>query len=364
MKGVGTFRGIRRWLWVGVWVCVVGAGCCWSQGQDEAQDRAVDDDSAHTLHVYENTIQIPVLVLGPGRQEMPRVSSNRFSVSVDSGPWFRASHVRLEGDDPISLSILLDGRGDQREMLAKIDAVMQDLGPELREHDDVSIYLTDCSVLQVSKHVLGDAASLKQGVDGVLALQAQHRAEEKSGRCRIEGRLWDTLAYMVAQLYEAPGRRVIFVVTNGLDTASKRTWNETRGLAAAAGVAVFGAEWSPIARELMAKRFDSEAPFRSVCELTGGMVEWTTTDSLESTLVDFVRRVRDRYIVEFPRPHRVTAGAHNLEVKIDGAPAAVIHSAGISVPMPDAAEISDPNTVQGDPTKTPEMGNRKILDPR
>jgi hypothetical protein len=94
------------------------------------------------------------------------------------------------------------------------------------------------------------------------------------------------------------------------------------------------------------------------------MVEWTTTDSLESTLVDFVRRVRDRYIVEFPRPHRVTAGAHNLEVKIDGAPAAVIHSAGISVPMPDAAEISDPNTVQGDPTKTPEMGNRKILDPR
>jgi hypothetical protein len=36
------------------------------------------------------------------------VVEKRFAVSVDSGPWFPVTHARQEGNDPISLSILLD----------------------------------------------------------------------------------------------------------------------------------------------------------------------------------------------------------------------------------------------------------------
>jgi hypothetical protein len=67
------------------------------------------DGPIPTLHVYENLIQIPTLVLGPNPERLKTpIAEKRFSVRIDNGPWFRAAHVRMEGDDPISLSILLD----------------------------------------------------------------------------------------------------------------------------------------------------------------------------------------------------------------------------------------------------------------
>ena len=65
------------------------------------------DEPIHTLHVYTNVLQIPTLVLSPDLGPVKgRIEENKFSVRVDSGPWFRATHVRREGDDPISLAIL------------------------------------------------------------------------------------------------------------------------------------------------------------------------------------------------------------------------------------------------------------------
>jgi hypothetical protein len=41
-----------------------------------------------------------------------------------------------------------------------------------------------------------------------------------------------------------------------------------------------------------------------------------------------------------------------------------IRSAGISVPLPDAAVLADPTTVQSDPSLTPELGTRKVVTPQ
>ena len=83
-----------------------------------------------TLHVYENLIQIPTLGAGfraPATQKAdccePVFGKYRL------GPWFRATHVRQEGDDPISLSILLDVSGDSSEFMAKMNTAIADLAP-------------------------------------------------------------------------------------------------------------------------------------------------------------------------------------------------------------------------------------------
>src|SRR5271156_6541884 len=90
----------------GIFSRVVGV----ARAQDEPK---VVDGGVPTLHVYTNLIQIPTLVLGPSREFIKRpIAENRFSVSIDEGPWFPAIHVRPEGDDPIALSILLDVNGD------------------------------------------------------------------------------------------------------------------------------------------------------------------------------------------------------------------------------------------------------------
>jgi hypothetical protein len=66
---------------------------------------------------------------------MKPVAANRFSVSLDGGPQFRATYVRLERDDPISLSILIDVSAAQSAVLTDPTTVPSDpsLMPEIRE---------------------------------------------------------------------------------------------------------------------------------------------------------------------------------------------------------------------------------------
>ncbi len=86
---------------------------------------AAQDAGIRTLHVYENLIQIPVLVLDPLRAPLEPIAPRRFAISVDSGPRFRPTHIRQEGDDPISLSILLDASGPENDLLPTIVDVSQ-----------------------------------------------------------------------------------------------------------------------------------------------------------------------------------------------------------------------------------------------
>jgi hypothetical protein len=102
-----------------------------------------------TLHAYADTVQIPVLVLGPDREPIGPIATKRFSISLDEGPLFRATHVRVEGDDPISLSIVLDVNGSQMELLRKIDEAIAGLAPlSLGARDHVSVYTLDCSLVR------------------------------------------------------------------------------------------------------------------------------------------------------------------------------------------------------------------------
>jgi hypothetical protein len=85
-------------------------------------------------------------------------------------------------------------------------------------------------------------------------------------------------------------------------------------------------------------------------------------------LKDFVAMLRERYIVEFPRPTKslpgghaeALPGEHDMEVRIAKGKY-FIRPAGISVPIPDAAVLADPATVPSDPSLTPQPGTRKPL---
>ena len=86
----------------------------------------------------------------------------------------------------------------------------------------------------------------------------------------------------------------------------------------------------------------------------------STTTSLEFTLQRFVTVLRERYIVEFPRPANSTSGQHAMNVQVAKGNY-FIRPAGISVPIPDAALLADPTTVPSDPSRTPKQGTRKPL---
>jgi hypothetical protein len=172
--------------------------------------------------------------------------------------------------------------------------------------------------------------------------------------------LWDALAHITGEMSKLPGRRVILAVTNGRDQGSSYTWNQVRNLDEGRGVAVFGMTYIPDWSKGMNRAFlqlSSEDPFHSLCELSGGTVVLSDTRLVQEVLKRFVAMLRERYIVEFPRPAKARAGAHVQEVKIARSNA-FIRPTGISVPLPDPAVLADPTTVSSGPALTPDMGTR------
>lgn len=337
-------------------ICGLGILAVWVGMVLRAQDvPAPKDEPISTLHVYTNSIQIPTLVLGPDRERIAEpIAANRFSVSVDSGPWFRATYVRREGDDPISLAILLDMRWS--DFAPKIGDAIADLAPSLlHAKDHVSIYALGCDLMRSSNDAPADATQLKLGVGRAL----QFLTTQKNVTCLQQDHLWDALAYVAGQLYQLPGRRVILAVSQGRDHGSMNTWNEARSYLQETGVAVFGMLHTiTFGRDIYSAELD---PFSAVCESSGGFVFHATVPTLDATMKTFVTTVRDRYIVEFPRPKNATSGKHAMQVKVAHGEYYFVRVAGISVPLPDPAVLADPSTVSAGPKDAPEQGTRKIL---
>jgi VWFA-related protein len=348
--GRGTVTGFCAWAFL-----------LWIAGSFAA--RAQDTDIL-TLHVYTNTIQIPVLVLGEDQRKIAPIAPDRFKVSFDGGPPFRASHVRLEGDDPISLAILLDMSGSELELSTKLENAIAELAPlSLRAKDHVSIYGLDCEFTQYASDMPADEERLKKSIHEALQAASDRRHVKHGSKCESQVHLWDALAFVTNQLSGLSGRRVILAVSDGQDKGSKHKWNEVRAFAQNSAVAVFGMRYVPwLSDDSPAMGNVMEDPFRSICELSGGRVFSTNRTDVAKRLQGFVAMVRGRYIVEFPRPRNSTKGQHQFVVTIDKSKA-FIRSTGISVPLPDAKALADPTTVTpSDGNPAPEEGTRHILE--
>ena len=357
-----TFLSLALWLATG-----------WSGATLAAQDQGIT-----TLHVYTNLIQIPTLVLWQNREPVGRpIDESRFSVSIDSGPWFRPTHVRQEGQDPISLSILLDLNGNTAKLVPKIRAALPSLAPlSLSSGDRVSVYALDCGLVRATPDGPADSGSLRQAMDAAVGPWISRKNEKHDKSCDQGVHLWDALAQIVARMMNAPGRRVILVITDGQDNGSKYLPNEVTSFAQQTGTAVFGISygaesaiadaWVPGRRGGGGYRSSgtmtsvADTKFASLCELSGGIATtMTERRSLQETLKDFVAMVRQRYIVEFPRPSNSTPGRHGMEVKIAKGDY-LIRAAGVSMPVPDASLMKDPATIQSGPSQAPLEGTKRV----
>lgn len=360
--GMARFGGFKLRSWslvfgINVWLCTLLFAA-----MAAAQAQPGQDEPITTLHAYTNLIQIPVLVLGPNleRLKIP-ITSDRFAVRIDSGPLFPATHVRREGDDPISLAILLDLTGPVDMLLPKLDDVIADLAPRsLRPQDRVSIYALDCSLKRSLDNVPATYSNLKGAVSALLQARDIRREDKDTANCTRPVHLWDSLAEMAKELSRRPGRHVILAVTDGQDLGSNHKWSELTIFAQAMGVSIFGLKYAQ-SGSVPPRSEPSENAFSSVCELSGGIVATTDEPFLSQRVKRIAKMVRQRYIVEFPRPARSTAGQHSIQVVIAEGNDYVVRPAGLAVPLPDASVQADPTTITSGPSVTPEMGTRKIL---
>jgi hypothetical protein len=316
------------------------------------------DEPMTTLHVYTDLVQMPTLILSQGQKGIePRIDERRFSIRVDSGPWFKVTHVRPEGDDPISLSILLDHSA--MDLTSEIDRQIADMAPDLlTPRDKVSLYGLGCGLNRSLHDKPANRAMLLQGVEALITPWRSTTWKEQRCTQHHVG-LWDALGYIAKQMEGVSGRRVILVVSDGNDHGSVRKWNELRAYVQAAGIAVFGITMPLRPTSIMAR--NDTYPFLALCELTGGTLMVRMPEFMEETLQRFVIMLRERYILEFPRPSNSTRGAHAVDIRIAGGDKYYVRATAVTARLLDESVKKDPTTVPSDPSRAPEQGKRRVL---
>ena len=343
-------------------LCLLTAG---AYSQDEG------DAGIPTLRVYSNLLQIPTLVLDWQHKPIPKLGERRFRVSIDSGPKSHVAHVRVEGDDPIALAILVDSNRIPGNLRSRISEAIGGLLPKsLHPGDSVWLYDLNCQLSRALVERPTTAAGLGATTHLLFARKRAPGKSHGSAPCpRQRWELLDAIVTAAQGLQDDPGRRVLLVLSDGMDRGSRTTWDAARAYASSNGVAIFGIVFSsdstvPLPIPVRGGRGIPEvqtAPTTTnlpgLCELTGGMVLDNTDSSLSSQLRDFLALVRARYIVEFPKPN-ADAGSHVLDISIDGLNA-FIRPAGASVPVADPELAKDPNTIISGEENAPPVGTKR-----
>jgi hypothetical protein len=340
----------------------------------------------YTLHVYTNLLQVPTLVLTQRQTADRPIPIERFNISLDSGHPFHPTAMHLEGDDPITLAVLLDAGDNQDKLLKTFSHDFAALAPKyLHPADLVSIFAVDCALVRTLDRIPADASTIRAGITAALEDPALHTGGQEP-ICNHTIRLRDAIVQIVNSMGDAPGRRVLLAVTDGHDGHSTVNWSATQDYASIHGVAAFGMRdvvrflGNPNSAGIGTAYVSTPTPkfssvplssdldlFRTFCEFNGGMVYETSAVNLENQLQIFVAMLRGRYIVEFPRPDQAKPGFHSIRVTVSKTKDFVVAS-GVTYPTddpdssddPDSLAITDPLPAKKSPAT---FGKRRPLPP-
>ncbi|WP_433970650.1 hypothetical protein [Tunturiibacter lichenicola] len=322
-----------------------------------------------TLHVYTNLKQVSVLVLRSDYERMKPLDPSGFRISLDSGPLFRPTYVRQEGDDPISLAILIDASKPYNELLPSLIRALASLPPDfLHPQDRVSVYAMDCTLIRTTYDTGANPAALADVVKRAMApwqiRQTQNEKLKKENKvprpyCRASLPLWDSMLEVLEDLDQQPGRRILLAITDGVDDGSKTLWKDVMFHAQIRSETVFG---------LMSTTkisFDSpEDKFKQICVNSGGIELQANEHTTILRLKEFTQMLRERYILEYPRVPNEKPGVHIIAVSYKKKSNLYITATGITVPIASEDEKESRKTIQADPSRAPEFGSRKVLLPK
>jgi hypothetical protein len=318
---------------------------CASTTLTRAQTSSTPEAANTTIHVYSNLLQLPVLILGPQRQTVSSIAPERFRVEIQNGPVIVPRHVRMEGDDPITLAILLDN-AVHNELLEKLPEHLAELVPKsLHPNDRVAIYITDgCRLRRITPLVAAESAVLKERAENALKFTPFHGDRSE---CNGPRHLWDAMAYVDSTLVNEPGRRVLLAITNGDDSGSTNPPARLHEYATQSGVAMFAIAQPLFIAPLSSGRNYGPPPaghagtdLSRLTEGSGGLVLDASSRTMPGMLKHFVELLRGRYIVEFSRPTNMQSSSYvNITF---GAPAGsyFVTSGGTSFPTNDPADAA------------------------
>jgi hypothetical protein len=311
------------------------------------------------IHVSQNLIQLPTLVLTASKGPHAPVPIAKFNISIDSGPNFHPTHMHIEGDDPITLAILIDAAGSQDKLLKNLPVAFETLRRDhLQPHDHVSIYASDCVLIRSALDAPADSTALDASINLALLAPTLHGTTPRRTCKGIS--LSDAIVNVTAALGKLPGRRVLLVLSDGDTQPGQFSFAQATQLAVTDAVTVFGMRDMDHYDQSHASitlnhlslasptpgAISSEDQLDELCQKSGGLLTTVSPRAVPAALHQLINTLRGRYILEFPRPDQNIPGNHIVDVTINKSNA-YIRTSGVTVPPPAAV---DPNTLPQQPS--------------
>lgn len=337
--------------------------CAWplvSQQPTEPEPEPPPPGSIYTLHVYTNLIQVPLLVLNSQNKPVNGLTREQFKINIDSGPAFYPAKLHREDAESLMLATLFDASSTEPELIAAApDALASLTHGAMNDVDQMALFAFSCQFALLPRAVAVDSAAVTEASLRVLHMPGLQGTGEKHPDCLHKSQLRDSIASTIGAIAKMQKRRAIIVITDGFDRRSKHSWEELRHLAVAQSVAIFAIRSNGYISAVYEgrDRMESVNSLSFLCGQSGGIMLQSSGKDLPATLARIVAMIRSRYILEFPRPSNSTSGFHQMEVKV-AARDVRSFATGATALLPQDTELNDPNTVKGDPSRTPVQGNR------
>ncbi len=248
----------------------------------------------------------------------------------------------------------------------------------LSARDYISVYAYDCELVRTTEDKSATPEQLRASMQKVLTEGREKARNGATQSCWPEKRLYDVLATVAKDIGDSPGRRVILVLSDGADRRSvNNNWSNVARFAGGKSITVFGIR--PVPKHNDIGVFDpfSEPgahgwwtmtdadPFGRLCGSSGGLV--LAVDKGTNGMTGQIRRaismLRDRYILEFPRPVNGGPGLYSINVTIND-PKAIIRPAGVAFPPRDRDARLPAGTLPQDASKMPVVGSKPPVQPK
>ncbi len=306
-----------------------------SLSAQESSRPAGDNAAPYTLHLYARLVELPTIILPRPRHSTP-LDPQQVNIAIDAGRSFHPVSLRLEGNDPLSIAILLDLTDNRSKLLPALSQNFSAwLTHSLKPQDKLSIYSLDCDLMQAAENQPPVPTLLQPALDRAIAPSLEHAKKSRSPCPKAVG-LRDSIYFLMERQSEIPGRHVLIVLTDGVDQKGVISWPELASAATLHAVTLFALTTpSPML-------YQWAGDLNNLAQHSGGFFFSTTPAHLPAAMASFVQLLRTRYILQFPMPPHLGGGIHHVDVTLTKIEA-TIRPSGITVPLPNPS-IDHPAT--------------------
>ena len=300
-------QALRRVLWVGLPVAaLLACGAC---------GVAQDAGDTFTLSVNAQVVTVPVTVRDSKGKLLESLTRDDFALTEDGTPQ-RIRYLTIDRDRPLTLGLLVDTSGSQKEYIKKERAAAKTLFDTMltRKEDTAFLVRFDNAITMLQK-----PTSSKDELDAAL----EHLEDAHPWRLDHPG---GTLFYDALDLTceritrNVEGRNAVIVLTDGSDNGSVLTLDATVAAAQVSNTVIYSILYTDESSGWLGTKqavAGKQVLERLSAETGGHMYQVSGREPLEKIFADIAEEMRTQYVLAYS-PTKGGAGSGFRKIELTG----------------------------------------------